>query len=157
MAGRGLVALLAPAALFVALLLATALPRMRAAEAAGGTFAAPPVFGASGQAAVVFVGGSVDDLEGAARASGASGVWAQDASGTFQLLVVGGPAFLRETFVARFPAGFASATALTLTRPAGATSGPTLTPAPTATPASPTAPAVPARPPGTVPGPSAND
>ncbi len=126
----------------------------RAVEAqTTGGFASAPTFSNGGQAAVVFRGGSVASLETAARTSGATGVWAQDALGGFQLLVVDGPPFLRETFTSRFPAGFGSATAVTLTRPAGATSvpPPTVTQPPTGTPAG----IPPTR--GGVLGPSAND
>jgi len=83
---------------------------------ATGTFAAAPRFGPSGQALVVFNGGSVDQLETAAQAGGATGVWAQDAGGTYQLLVVRGPVFVNAAFRAAFPAGLRAATALTLTR-----------------------------------------
>lgn len=137
------------AALTAALVLAV--PNLVAAQTGTG-FATPPNFGAGGQAAVVFLGGSVDDLEAAARASGANGAWAQDAEGRFQLLVVGGPAFLRDDFAARFPAGFATATALTLTRAPGATAPPPIV---TSTPVSTPAPR-PTAFPGGVPGPSAN-
>lgn len=119
-------------------------------------FAAPPVFGSGGQAAAVFLGGSVDDLEAAARDAGANGVWAQDAGGRFELLVVGGPPFLRDAFATRFPAAFPTAVAVTLTRPPGAASTPP--PIVTSTPPG-GATATPARPstfPGGVPGPSAN-
>ena len=122
------------------------------AQAATGTFAAPPNFGTGTQAAAVFLGGSVDQLEAAARSSATSGVWVQDKSGAFQLLVVGGPAFLRDTFTSKFPGGFASATALTLTRPSGA-SGTSGTPPPIATSVPSTPPAFPTG----VPGPSKND
>lgn len=143
----------AGAAVAGAVLLALGLGVARAQTAA---FAAPPTFGAGGQAAAVFLGGSVNELEAAARGASANGVWAQDAEGRFELLVVGGPAFLRDGFAARFPTGFASAVAVTLTRPPGAAGTPppivTSTPAPDPT-------AVPPRPgtfPGGVPGPSAN-
>ncbi len=94
------------------------------AQTPSGTFAATPTFSANGQAAVVFLGGSVDQLEAAARTSTASGVWAQDGSGAFRLLVVGGPVFLRSEFTAKFPNGFSGATAVTLTRPLGVTATP---------------------------------
>lgn len=94
------------------------------AQTPSGTFAATPAFSANGQAAVVFLGGSVDQLEVAARTSTASGVWAQDGGGAFRLLVVGGPAFIRSEFTAKFPNGFSGATAVTLTRPIGSTATP---------------------------------
>jgi hypothetical protein len=40
----------------------------------------------------------------------------QDASGAYQLLILGGATFIRDSFVARFPAGFAGVTAVTLVR-----------------------------------------
>ncbi len=81
-----------------------------------GTFAAPPRFGASGQSLVVFVGGTVDQLEAATSASGANGAWIQESSGGYHLLIPGGPAFLKAPIVARFPSGFAGATAVMLTK-----------------------------------------
>ena len=86
------------------------------APAATGTFASPPTFGTSGQALAVFLGGSVADLEIAAKAAGATGVWAQDANGAFQVLVLGGPSFINDGFRGSFPGGFPANTALTLTR-----------------------------------------
>ncbi len=145
---RAAVGLAVTATLGLALLARTGVTQ---AQAAGG-FAGAPNFGAGTQAAVVFLGGSVDQLEAAARASGANGVWAQDAGGRFQLLVVGGPTFLRDAFTAQFRGGFATSTALTLTRTPGATAPPpviTSTPSPGTTPRPTT--------PGGVPGPSTND
>ena len=113
--------------------------------ASEGGFAAPPVFGASGQAAVVFLGGSVDQLEAAAASAGATGVWVQDSGGAFQPLVVRGPSFLRDGFTARFPGGFTTATAATLIRPPGAAAQAPATPSATPSPA-----------PSGVPGPSTN-
>lgn len=81
--------------------------------APSGRFAATPVFAPSGQALAVFGGGTVAQLEGAALAAQASGVWVQDALGAYQLLIVGGAAFIRDAFAARFPAGV---TAVTLIR-----------------------------------------
>lgn len=139
-------------ALLAVLLLLVAHARVAWAQVPGSdAFAAPPNFGPGGQAAAVFLGGSVAQLESAARATAANGVWVQDNGGVFQLLIVGGPAFLRDAFTSRFAGGFPSAVAVTLTRPTGASSPPNAaSPAPTATPAPPT-------PPGGVPGPSTND
>jgi hypothetical protein len=81
-----------------------------------GTFAGTPVFGSSRMALVVFTGGSVEQLEAAAIAGGASGVWAQEAGGTYRLFVVGGPTFVNAPFRAAFPDGLRTSTALTLTR-----------------------------------------
>ena len=80
------------------------------------TFARPPIFGPSGQALVVFLDGSQDRLEAAARAAGASGVWVQDEGGTFQLLAIGGPAFLGDQFRAKFPGGFTVSTSVLLVK-----------------------------------------
>ena len=81
-----------------------------------GLFAAAPVFTSSGQALAVFRGGTIAQLEAAARAAQANGVWVQDASGSYQLLILGGATFIRDTFVARFPAGFPGDIAVTLVR-----------------------------------------
>ena len=81
-----------------------------------GTFVAKPVFGQSRQSLVVFHGGTLEQLESSARGAGATGVWAQELSGAYQLLVVDGPAFVNAPFRAAFPAGIRSATALTLTQ-----------------------------------------
>ena len=48
--------------------------------------------------------------------AGASGVWVQDATGTYRLLVVNGPAFLRASFGSAFTGGLAASTAVTLVR-----------------------------------------
>ena len=93
-----------------------------------GTFASLPTYSADGQASVVFMGGTVDQLDLAARAVCASGVWAQENDGTYQLLVVGGPAFLKDGFNRRFTSGFVGATAVTLTKSV-TTCTPTATPA----------------------------
>ncbi|MGE3855537.1 MAG: hypothetical protein AB7G21_01120 [Dehalococcoidia bacterium] len=81
-----------------------------------GTFVAKPVFGPSRVSLVVFNGGTVEQLEASARGSGATGVWAQELSGAYQLLVVDGPAFVNAPFRAAFPGGLRAATALTLTQ-----------------------------------------
>ncbi|RLT42348.1 MAG: hypothetical protein DWI58_06830 [Chloroflexi bacterium] len=81
-----------------------------------GTFAGTPAFGSTGQAFTVFTGGNVDQLETAAQNLGATGVWAQDGRGAYQLLIVRGPAFANAAFRSAFPAGFTGATSLTLKR-----------------------------------------
>ena len=81
-----------------------------------GRFVDTPAFSASGQALVIFAGGSVEQLEAAASAARATGVWVQDAGGAFRLLVVGGPAFLKEQFAASFPGALSANTAATLVR-----------------------------------------
>ena len=67
-------------------------------------------------ATAVFGGGSLDQLEVTAQRAGASGVWLQDSSGSFQLLVVGAPAFLKDGVKNAFPSGVPGFTAVTLTR-----------------------------------------
>lgn len=94
---------------------ATPTPAAPPSSGAGG-FVAPPRFSASGQALVIFAGGSADQLESAASGSGATGVWVQDAGGAYQLLVVGGPAFLKDQFRAAFPGGIPTNTPAALTR-----------------------------------------
>ena len=85
------------------------------AAPARGVFAAPPIFGGSGrQAAAVFMGGAVDQLIGAATDAKATGVWVQDSSGAFQLLIVGAPSFMVDAFRSRFGAPFAGPVAVTL-------------------------------------------
>ena len=81
-----------------------------------GGFVARPAFGSGGQSLAVFMGGTTDELEAAAFAVGASGVWAQDSVGQYQLLIVRGPAFANAAFRSAFPRGFATATGVTLTR-----------------------------------------
>ena len=58
----------------------------------------------------------MDQLEAAALALKATGVWVQDTTGAFQLLVVGGPSFLKDASKARFPLGFATVGGVTVTR-----------------------------------------
>ena len=81
-----------------------------------GGFVAAPIFSPSGQALVIFGGGTVDQLEGASSSAKATGAWVQDVSGTYRLLVVGGPTFLKDQFKASFPAGLSANTVATLTR-----------------------------------------
>ena len=64
----------------------------------------------------MFSGGTFDQLEAAARAAGATGLWVQDSGGQFRLLVIGGPAFLRDQFRAAFPLGLTSNLAVTVVR-----------------------------------------
>lgn len=87
-----------------------------AAGGGTGAFVGTPTFSASGQALVIFGGGSVDQLESAAQGAKATGAWVQDASGAYRLLVVGGPAFLKDQFRAQFPGGLGVNVAATLTR-----------------------------------------
>ena len=77
-------------------------------------FSNRPTFTADGPANVVFMGGTVDQQEMAAAIVGANGVWVQDPTGAFQLLVVRGPTFLKDAFKARSP-GSLGPTAVTLT------------------------------------------
>jgi len=83
---------------------------------ATGAFAQPVRFSSSGVSLTVFPGGAVQQLEAAADAVGASGVWVQDSGGQFRLLVVDGPVFLRQQFQASFPGGLAPNHAVTLVR-----------------------------------------
>ncbi len=84
--------------------------------AASTGFVANPVFGTNAQALAVFPGGPVTQLESAATRAGATGIWVQDAEGGYQLLILKGATFLRDSFVARFPGGFAGPRAVTLIR-----------------------------------------
>lgn len=80
-----------------------------------GVFAASPQFSTSSrQAAAVFMGGSADQLIGAATDAKATGVWVQDPRGAFQLLIVGGPSFMVDAFRTTFAAPFAGPVAVTL-------------------------------------------
>ena len=81
-----------------------------------GYFVGQLTFWENTQALAVFSGGSVAQLEASATVSIVNGVWVQDATGTFRLLVVGGPAFINDQFRASFPTGFAANTAVTLVR-----------------------------------------
>ena len=101
-------------------------------------FSNRPTFTADGLANVVFMGGTVDQLEAAALAAGSNGVWAQDGSGAFQVIVVGGPSFLKDGFRARFPSGL-SVSAVTVTRPRAASAAPPVVAAPPSTAPSPAA------------------
>ncbi|MGE3857390.1 MAG: hypothetical protein AB7G21_10595, partial [Dehalococcoidia bacterium] len=81
-----------------------------------GRFSAPPAFSDRGVALVVFGGGSLEQLEAAAEAAGARGVWVNDTAGTPRLLVVGGAPVLSEAFRAAFADGVPSSTPATLVR-----------------------------------------
>lgn len=93
-------------------------PPVTTPPVAGGTgaFLVAPIFSTLGQALVIFGGGTVAQLEVAASAATAKGAWVQDPTGAYQLLVVGGPAFLKEQFQAKFAAGIAVNTPMALTR-----------------------------------------
>ena len=95
---------------------ATPTPAPTYTLAAGVGFAATPVFDPSGKALAVFKGGTVDDLVGAATSAKATGIWLQDASGSYQLFIIGGPSFIGDAFRAKFTAGFSSATSVLLTK-----------------------------------------
>ncbi len=81
-----------------------------------GRFAAPPVFPPSGPrlAQVVFLGGTITQLDTALTSNNANGAWAQTSTGVFYLYIVGAPAFVNAPFLQAFPNGFASTTALTI-------------------------------------------
>ncbi|MGE3856215.1 MAG: hypothetical protein AB7G21_04555, partial [Dehalococcoidia bacterium] len=109
------VATATPTATSVATPTATATPAPAAAPA-GGQFFGTPIFGSGGQALSVFSGGTTAGLEARAKAAGAAGVWVQDASGAFLLLVIDGPSFINEAFRAAFSGGVPANTPVTLTR-----------------------------------------
>ncbi len=92
------------------------------AQVPAGTFTSAPPYAASGLANVVFSGGTTDQLEAAAKSVSADGVWVQGTSGSFELLVVGGPAFLKDAFRSKMPAVL-GLTAVTLTRGVASTGG----------------------------------
>ena len=73
-------------------------------------------FAPTGQALTVYLGGSTENLDAAARAVGATGVWVQDRDGRFRLLLVSGPGFLCDEFRAAFPQGLSANIAVTLVR-----------------------------------------
>jgi len=81
-----------------------------------GKFTTAPNFGTGAVAQVVFGGGTVDDLEVSMVGAGATGVWVQDSTGAFQLLIANGPAFLKDAFALKFPGGFATVVGVTLVR-----------------------------------------
>jgi len=81
-------------------------------------FGSPPTFSAAGQAQAIFKGGDTDDLENAAKAVGATGLWMQDAQGAYQLLAVGAPRFLKSAFAESLKVGRPSPL------PGGATAAP---------------------------------
>ncbi len=113
------------AALAIAVIGGALLAQRPAAAQTSGSFVSAPVFNTAG---ISFAG-----LEAAAQVNGATGVWAQDRSGAYALLVVNGPAFLKSSFTAAFPSGFSGPTAMTLVR-AGTAPAPAPTAAPTASP-----------------------
>ena len=86
------------------------------ASSVRGTFASKPIFSSGGQALSILQGGTVDQLEVATRAIGASGVWVQDSTAAFQLLLVSGPSFLKDSFRLKFPTGFVGSTSVLLVR-----------------------------------------
>ena len=110
--------------MFALVALALVLPVSPAGAQTSG-FASPPVFSKLGVAHVVFLGGSVADLEAAAAASGASGVWAQDRTGQYSRLVIGGPSFVNARFRLAFAQGFAGPTPVYLIRSAQPSPAPT--------------------------------
>lgn len=128
----------------VLLLLAVSPLLARTVEAQTPTgFARSPVYSRDGQAGVVFLGSTVAQLEAAASGAGATGIWAQDASGEYALLVIGGPSFINDPFRARFATGFTPPVAITLTRPPGQAGPPAPVATSVASPAAPVATSVP--------------
>lgn len=79
----------------------------------GRGFAAIPTYSPTRLALAVFRGGSADDLGASLRTANASAAWVQDSRGQWNLYIVGGT-FLNEEFMRAFPAGFTSATPMTL-------------------------------------------
>mgnify|MGYP003345844995 CR=1 FL=1 len=57
-------------------------------------------------ALVVFIGGTIKDLEQLSRDAGAKGVWVQDQGGVFRLYSLDGPDFINKDFVEAFPTTF---------------------------------------------------
>ncbi len=107
------------------------------AQTPTGVFAALPSYSGSGLASVVYLGGTLDQLEAVAGRVGASGIWLQSSDGGFQLLVVAGPDFLKAAVRARFPAGFPGPQAVTLVKggaPSAGTPPPPSIPTPVRTP-----------------------
>jgi len=84
-----------------------------------GRFIPPtPVFSATNPplAFVVFAGGSVEELEASLRAVGATGAWAQSASGAFVLYIASGPEFVNAPFAAATAGSLSGTIAVTLVR-----------------------------------------
>ena len=79
----------------------------------GGGFASAPAYSSSRVALAVFQGGSVEDLNVALVNAGARAAWVQTAAGEWRLYVAGGT-FVNDAFLDAFPAGFATATPMTL-------------------------------------------
>ena len=130
-----------------------------------GAFATTPVFAANGQALAIFTGGTVDQFAASALAAQASGAWVQDSAGAFQVLIIGGPSFLQDSFRGKFPSGFPGLIPVTLTRSAASSAvvgpsvpsptqpaPPSTTPVPPAVPVVTTTPATPSGPFITYPG-----
>ena len=95
---------------------ATDTPTAVVTPAPSGRFAPPPVFPPTGPrlAQVVFLGGTITQLDTALTSSNANGAWAQTSTGVFYLYIVGAPPFVNAPFLQAFPNGFASTTALTI-------------------------------------------
>ena len=88
---------------------ATATPAPTATAAPTGTtgvLANMPTFAADGKALAVFNTGTVDQLTSEGVKVKATGIWVQDSSGAFRLLLIGGPAFINDQFRASFSGGF---------------------------------------------------
>ena len=81
-----------------------------------GKIAGTPVFDSTGSALAIYAGGTVDELAAEGARHKSTGIWVQDASGTYHLYVIGGPAFIGDQFRAKFPGGFASVTSVLLVK-----------------------------------------
>ena len=78
-----------------------------------GTFAYAPVYSANKLAQVVFMGGTVVQLDAALVAHNGGGAWAQNAQGVYILYIVNG-GFVNDSFKAAFPNGLPNPIALTV-------------------------------------------
>jgi len=81
-------------------------PPVTPAVGTPGVLATMPNFDSTGKALAVFNTGTVDQLTSEGVKVKATGIWVQAADGTFQVFVIGGPAFLNDQFRAKFPNAF---------------------------------------------------
>lgn len=81
-----------------------------------GKLASNPVFDPTGRALAVFNGGSIDQLATEAQRVDSKGIWVQASDGSYQVFVIGGPAFLNDQFRAKFPDGFPAVASVLLVK-----------------------------------------
>ena len=81
-----------------------------------GVLATMPTFDSTGKALAVFNTGTVTQLESEGIKAKATGIWVQAPDGTFQVFVIGGPAFLNDQFRTKFASGFSTFTSVLLVR-----------------------------------------